>query len=412
MSMSVYVLGGAQTDFARRWSKDSDRPLPAMLGEAVTAALDDAGVTPEEVRCAHVANFNSERFAGQSHLGPMLCTLSPHWAQLPTSRHEAACASGSVAMLAAMAQLEAGHYDVAVVAGVELMRNVPGEQAAHYLGSAAWVPDELSDEVLPWPGLFDRIAEETAHRYGLDHRHLDAITEINRTNARRNPLAQTRHWDFGPGDLGTDDTTNPVVAGRLRKSDCGRITDGAAAVVLANGAFTEQWARRRSPGARRASVIRGWGHHSAPLPLADKLELSRGQDYLFPNVRAAITDAYARAGLAGPEDVDVIELHDCFTITEYMAIEHFGLTTPGRAWEAIEDGRIRPDGSLPVNPSGGLIGAGHPVGATGVRMVLDGHRQVTGAAGECQIPGARTAATLNIGGSASTAVSFIVGTAE
>ncbi|WP_280334768.1 acetyl-CoA acetyltransferase [Nocardia wallacei] len=412
MGMSVYVLGGGQTDFARRWANDSDRPVLAMLEEAVASALHDAAVTPEEVQCAHVANFNAERFAGQSHLGAMMCMLYPQWSQLPASRHEAACASGSVALLAAMAQLEAGHYDVVVVAGAELMRNMPGQQAARYLGSAAWVPDELSDEVLPWPGLFARIAEETANRYGLDHQHLNAIAEINRTNALRNPWAQTRRWDLHPHDLAADDQNNPVVAGRLRKSDCGRITDGAAAVVLANSAFTEQWARRQRPGTGSASVIRGWGHHSAPLPLAKKFELSRDGDYLFPNVRAAITDAYSRAGIGGPDDLDVIELHDCFTITEYVAIDHFGLTSPGRAWEAIEDGRIRSDGGLPINPSGGLIGAGHPVGATGVRMVLDAHRQVTGTADDYQIPGARTAATLNIGGSASTAVSVIVGIDE
>lgn len=129
---------------------------------------------------------------------------------------------------------------------------------------------------------------------------------------------------------------------------------------------------------------------------------------MFPGVRAAITEAYQRAGIPGAGSLDVIETHDCFTITEYIALEHFGVAEPGRAWRAVEDGRIAFGGSIPVNPSGGLIGAGHPVGATGIRMLLDVQRQVTGTAGDYQVPGATTAATLNIGGSCSTAVSFVV----
>ncbi|WP_246127798.1 acetyl-CoA acetyltransferase [Amycolatopsis rhizosphaerae] len=410
MREPVYVLGGSQTDFARNWSKDSDNALYEMLEEAVAGCLDATGVAPEKVETAHVANFGAELFAAQAHLGAMVPMLQPSWSSLPTSRHEAACASGSTAVLAAMAEIEAGRYDLALVAGLELMRNVHSEQAARHLGSAAWTREETGDDVLPWPGLFDRIAGEVERRHGLDRTHLTRIAEINRANARRNPLAQTRAWTNDAAQFGDDEVVNPVVAGRIRKSDCGRITDGAAVVLLASRRFAEQWARRRS--APQAGVIRGWGHRTAPLPLAAKLALSADGGYLFPNVRQAITDAYRRAGIDGPRELDVIETHDCFTVNEYVALEHFGLTEPGRAWEAVEDGRIEFGGSLPVNPSGGLIGAGHPVGATGVRMLLDAHRQVTGTAGGYQVDGARTAATLNIGGSCSTAVSFVVGAAE
>ncbi len=194
----------------------------------------------------------------------------------------------------------------------------------------------------------------------------------------------------------------------MRKSDCGRISDGAAAVVLAGRRFAEEWSLRRPAAVPRPAAIRGWGHHSAPLPLAAKFELSKDEPYMFPGVRAAITEAYQRAGIPGAGSLDVIETHDCFTITEYIALEHFGVAEPGRAWRAVEDGRIAFGGSIPVNPSGGLIGAGHPVGATGIRMLLDVQRQVTGTAGDYQVPGATTAATLNIGGSCSTAVSFVV----
>ncbi|MEO8799332.1 MAG: thiolase domain-containing protein, partial [Polyangiaceae bacterium] len=140
------------------------------------------------------------------------------------------------------------------------------------------------------------------------------------------------------------------------------------------------------------------------------LRQSKGAEYMFPHLRATITDAYRRASIVGPGDLDGIETHDCFTITEYVAIDHFGITAPGRSFEAIEDGRLEHGGRLPVNASGGLIGLGHPVGTTGVRMVHDAVRQVTGSAREMQIEGAKRIATLNIGGSFTTAVSFVVAT--
>lgn len=410
MPEPVYILGGAQTDFARKWAADSGDPLRDMLDEVVHAALAQSDIDPMEIGTAHVGNFVAERFTGQSHLGAMICMLDRAWSRLPTSRHEGACASGSVATLAAMADLEAGRYDLALVVGVELMRNVPGHEAAEHLGCAAWVPKETSSAMLPWPSLFDRIADEVERRYGLDNAYLSRIAQVNRANARRNPRAQTRDWIYDPEQFSlTNDSVNPIVTGRTRASDCGRITDGASALLLANGRFVERWTQRRVPSAAPISRILGWGHHSSPLPLEEKFSFSGEEGHLFPNVRDAITDAYSRAGVGGPEQLDVIELHDCFTITEYVALDHFGLAEPGRAWQVIEDGGIDLDGSLPVNPSGGLIGAGHPVGATGVRMLLDAHRQVTGTAGDYQVPGAATAATLNIGGSFSTAVSFVVG---
>lgn len=411
MTEQVFVLGGAQTDFATNWSRvcataadGAGEPLRAMLADAVAGALADAGVPAADVQTAHVGNLAAELFTGQAHLGALLTTLDPAWSGLPASRHEAACASGSVAVLAAMAEIEAGRYEVALVTGVELMRNVGGRQAAEHLGCAAWVGREEFPDGLPWPTLFERIAQEVDDRYGLDRDHLRRIAEINRANARANPLAQTRAWT----DVVTaaDDDTNPAVVGEMRAADCGRITDGAAAVVLAGRGYAQEWARRTG---RSPAVIRGWGHRTASLGLEDKLTASRGGEYLFPHLRTAVTDAYARARVPGPEALDAIELHDCFTITEYVALDHLGLTPPGKSAQAVDDGRIARGGTLPVNPSGGLIGAGHPVGATGVRMLHDAARQVTGRAGETQVEGASTVATLNIGGSAATVVSLVVG---
>lgn len=398
----VFVLGGYQTDFARNWTRESvGDPLLSMLRESALGALETTKVAPEEVDSVHVSNFASEAFTGQSHLGAFIPMLDSAWSEIPTSRHEAACASGSVALLSAAAEIESGRYDLVLVVGAELMRNIPGREAARRIGSATWVGHEGFGGALPWPSQFDLISEEVEARYGLDRAHLSRISEINQANARRNPLAQTRDWDGNPARFSQDDEANPIVAGRTRGSDCGRISDGATAVLLAGRGFME----RRDE--RATSVVSGWGHRTAAIPLAAKLEASRGADYLFPHVRRTITDAYARAGVVA-EEIDVFEVHDCFTVNEYLAIEHLGITAPGHAWKAVEDGWIEDGGSSPVNPSGGLIGAGHPVGATGVRMLLDAHRQVTGTAGGYQVAGARTAGTLNIGGSCSTAASFVV----
>jgi acetyl-CoA C-acetyltransferase len=156
--------------------------------------------------------------------------------------------------------------------------------------------------------------------------------------------------------------------------------------------------------------IKGWGHHTARILFEDKIADSANDEYVLPHVRATVTDAQKRAGITDTDGIDGIETHDCFTTSEYMAIDHFGLTAPGESWKAVEEGVIALDGKTPINPSGGLIGAGHPVGATGVRQALDSHKQVAGEAGDYQIDGAKNIQTLNIGGSGTTSVSFIIGT--
>jgi acetyl-CoA C-acetyltransferase len=404
----VYVLGGAQTDFARNVTKEGGGIFD-LLSDAVDGALGATQVPAEDIETAHVGNLAAELFCGQAQLGGMIASMDPAWAGLPTARHEAACASGSVATLAAMAEIEAGRYDTALVTGVELMRNVNGQTAAEHLGTAAWNGREATDARFPWPALFSEIADAYAERWGLEASHLARIAEVNYDNATHNPKAQARDWRFETSDFGPDDETNPVIEGRMRKQDCGRITDGAAAVVLAGPDYAAKHAARRGLALEDLAVIRGWGHRTGPMLLSDKLEASRDAPYLFGHLRRAILDAYARAGIGGPEDLDLIETHDCFTITEYAALDHFGITAPGESWKAVEDQTIDRDGALPVNPSGGLIGLGHPVGATGVRMLLDAQRQVTGDAGVTQVEGASTAATLNVGGSCTTVVTFVVG---
>lgn len=405
MPAPVFILGGAQSDFARSLTKDG-RSLGDLTRDTLHAALADARLDLADIAAIHVGNAFGELFTGQAHLGAMPATVEPALWGVPAARHEGACASGGLAVLAAMAEIEAGRHDCVLVLGLEQERNVPGDQAARYMGSAAHVGHEGQDDRYLWPAMFARIADAYAERHGLQPAHLAAIARKNFTNARANPLAQTRGWTLTEASFAADDEHNPVVAGRLRRHDCSQVTDGGAAVLLASAEFAAAHAART--GRRLRARIAGWGHRTVGLGLADKLGRSRGDACLFPHVRATAADAYRRAGIPGPSALSGIETHDCFTISEYMAIDHLGLTPPGEAWRAIEDGTIERRGRLPINASGGLIGGGHPVGATGVRMLLDATRQVTHGAGDCQIDGADRILTFNLGGSTTTSVCFIV----
>ena len=408
MSTPVYVLGGYQSDFAKVWSRNGE-DISDMVREATLGALSDARLDAEAIETIHVGNAFAELQRGQAHLGSMVAQMVPELWGVPAMRHEGACASSSLAALTAMAEIEAGRYDCALVLGVEELKNLPGDQSSVNQNAAAWQGHEDIDCRFMWPAAFGLMAQEYERRYGLKREYLNRIAAINYGNAKRNPNAQTRKWNFEPAAFTDDDKLNPLIEPGTRRQDCGQITDGAAAVILAGPRFAADYASRRGLRLEQLPRILGWGHRNAPLRLRDKLERSVGQDYVFPHVRQAITEAFARAGIADAMQLDGIETHDCFTTTEYMAIDHFGLTPPGQSWQAVESGLIEFGGKLPVNPSGGLIGLGHPVGATGARMLLDAARQVTRQAGDYQVDGARTFATLNIGGSCATVCSFVVG---
>ena len=396
-SASAWIAGSYQSDFARNYAREG-LEISDMVAEAVTGTLDSAGLEPEDVDAIHVGNAFGQLFTGQGQLGAMPATVEPRLWGKPAARHEAACASGSVAVLAATAEIEAGRYDCVLVIAVEQERNVPGADAPKHLGAAAWIGHEGQDAKFMWPYMFSQLADEYDRRYGLDTRHLHAIAELNMRNAKANPLAQTRNWAFGPGSFADDDADNPLVEGCLRRTDCSQVTDGTAGLLLVSD-------RHHIDNKAR---IAGWGHGTAGLSLQAKFDRSQRQPYVFPHVRHVVEDAFRRAHIADVTKLDGIETHDCFSMSEYMAIDHFGITGPGESWKAVENGDLERDGAIPVNPSGGLIGVGHPVGASGVRMLRDAARQVTGQAGGTQVTGARTFATLNIGGSLTTTVSFVV----
>jgi acetyl-CoA C-acetyltransferase len=404
----VYILGGAQSDFARNWTKEN-KHFVGVMSETVADALTHTKIEPSEIETAHVGNFAAELYSKQGQLGAFFLETNAAFAGLPTSRHEAACASGSIAILAASAEIEAGRYDVAAVVGLEQMKTVDTVTGGDFLGTAGWYERECKGKDYPFPRLFGRLGDEYDKRYGLKDEHLAHISAVNYSNARRNPLAQTRSWFMSESNAQQTSKFNQVIAGRIKVSDCSQVTDGTAVVFLASEKFAAEYAKRNGLRLEDLPRILGWGHHTAAIEFDTKVAESKDNQYVLPHTRQAIVDAFKRAGIGSPMELSGIETHDCFTTSEYMAIDHFGITKPGESWKAIEEGVIEHGGKLPINPSGGLIGAGHPVGATGVRQLLDAWRQVTDNAGEYQVEGAKKFAVLNIGGSGTTSCAFVVG---
>ncbi len=401
----ISVVGVYQSDFAKKWH-DAGGQFTDLTQEAVHGVCEQSGLPLEAIETIHVGNAFGELYTGQGHYGAMPATAIPELWGIPAGRHEAACASSSIATLAAMAELKAGIYDCALILGIEIETTKRGLEAAEVQNAAAWVSQESTPEgVAMWSHVFNELAGEYERRYGLDTQYLRAIGQINYENAKANPNAQTRSWQICDEDFSADETRNPVICGRLRRKDVTHITDGAAAVLIVSDRFLEQNAGRYNikPLAR----ISGFGHATAGLGLQQKFTRYEGSEYVMPHVRKAITDAFARAG-TDAKNLSGIETHDCMSSSEYLAIDHFGLTAPGQSWQAVADGRIRRGGDIPINAGGGLIGGGHPVGATGARMLVDATKQVAGLAGEYQIEDANRMATLNIGGSTATVVSFIV----
>ena len=407
----VYILGGAQTDFERNWKKEG-KGMVALLKEVLADGLENAGLSFDDVAnlnkdnrvACFVGNFIAEKYTDQGHLGAFLTEVDKAFYGVPSARYEAACASSSVAIDAAQTKIKNGDYDVAIVVGWELMKTVDSVKGGDYLGHAAYYEKEGKGIELPFPKLFGKLADETLKKYPeLDEkRYMDALAKIsviNYGNAKHNPLAQTRKWFMSFEQASTRGTeTNQLVGGRLGVSDCSQVTDGAAVVVLCSEQFLKERNIANKP------IIKGYGHRTAPMLFEKKIADNENTEYILPWTRQAVLDAYRRSGLT-VNDIDVFETHDCFTSSEYAAISAFGLTAPGKEYEAVEDGTV----AKKINPSGGLIGCGHPVGASGARMLLDLYKQVSGTAGSYQVDGVKNAMMLNIGGSATTNYVFVVG---
>src|ERR1700687_1932897 len=293
----VYILGGAQTDFARNWSKEG-KHFVAMMREATLGALEATRIERKEVETAHVGNFAAELYAKQGHVGAFFIEVDPAFSGLPTSRHEAACASGSIALIAASAEIEAGRYDLSCVVGVEQMKTVGSTVGGDYLGTAAWYEREAKGIEFPFPKLFGRLGDEYDKRYGLKDEHLAHSSAVNYSNAKRNPLSQTRNWYMTEDHARSNDKFNSIIGGRIKVSDCSQVTDGAAALFLASEKAAAAYAKKRGTKLDSIPRLLGWGHHTAPIEFDAKVAESRDNRYVLPHTRQAILEAFKRDGVA------------------------------------------------------------------------------------------------------------------
>ncbi|MBI5122347.1 thiolase domain-containing protein [Candidatus Roizmanbacteria bacterium] len=417
---TVFILGGAQTDFARNWSKEG-KNFVAMMREVVEDGLQNVGLDYADIKDIakkgsvqlFVANFDGQQYFNQGNLGSFFTMIDKSFISVPATRYEAACASGAAAIDAASAKIRSGDIDVAIVLGLELMKTQSAKLGASFLGSASYYEKEAEGIDFPFPKLFGRLADEILDKYKIrENLFMDCLAEISRinySNAKRNPFAQTRSWFMNKKHAqNRKDEFNQTIGGLLCISDCSQVTDGAALVFLASKKYAESFARKRKIVINKIPRIKGEGFTVAPALFEDKIVLSRNQPYILPLTKLAIDKAYNTAKI-NIDSIDFIEAHDCFTSSEYAVLSAFGLTKPGEEYNAIVDGTIDFHGKKPVNPSGGLIGVGHPVGASGVRMILDLYKQTAEKAGNYQISNAKNGIMLNIGGSATTNIAFVVG---
>ena len=405
----IYILGGHQSDFARNWLREQ-KSIFDLFSDSVIAGLTASKLDPADIQVGHVGNFVSASYTGQAHLGGLFGHVHPNLAYMPASSHEAACASGSMAVLAAMADLEAERYDLACVVGIEMMKVKEPPIKGDPLACAAWIGKEWVDSKAVWPCAFSDLIDEYQNTFGVNKAHLESISSKNYENAKSNPNAQSRQWNISQESFSDNDELNPVIAGNIRRLDCGQITDGAATVFLATAERAQKYAKEHGISIDNIPYIKGWGHINAPMQFSEKRRLAEGKATLLPHVEALFKQTLKRANLNSIEQVSGLEVHDCFNITEYMILDHSGLYEPGQAWKAIENGETQIGGKLPINASGGLIGQGHPVGATGVRMLLDCAKQTTHQYDGQQISDAGDMMTFNLGGSTTTCASFVVGT--
>ena len=267
----VYVLGGYQTDFARNWTKEQ-KHFSALMREGVVGALECCEIAPEEIQSAHVGNFAAELYCMQGHLGAFFTEVHPSFSGLPTARHEAACASGSIALLAASAEIEAGRYDLQAVVGIEQMKTVSAAQGGAYLGTAAWYEQEAEGIEFPFPKLFGQLGDEYDKRYGLADEHLAEISRLNYANAKLNPNAQTRTWYMTKEQALSRSDDNPQVGGRIRIADCSQVTDGSGLCIPRVARVCRALRPRQGSRHREGAAHQGLGpqHGSPPLPGQDR----------------------------------------------------------------------------------------------------------------------------------------------
>ncbi|MBP1849646.1 acetyl-CoA acetyltransferase [Rhizobium halophytocola] len=373
------IVGWSHSQFGRSPLEDTEQLMASVVGPA----LEHAGLDAGDVDGIFVGVMNNG-FSAQDFQGALVAMGNAALAHVPAVRMENACATGSAALYSAMDFIEAGRGRIALVVGAEKMTATPTAEVGDILLGASYRREE-ADVDGGFAGLFGRIASAYFQRYGDRAEELAMIAAKNHANGMANPYAHMRR-DFGFDFCNTVSDKNPYVAAPLRRTDCSLVSDGGAAIVLADA--------ETAAGLSRAIGFRARAHAN------DILALSHRPDVLaFEGARRAWSGALQQAG-AALDDLSFVETHDCFTIAELIEYEAMGLAAPGEGYKVVREGITRKDGRLPVNPSGGLKSKGHPIGATGVSMHVMAAMQLMGEAGDMQLADPTLAGVFNMGGAA------------
>jgi acetyl-CoA C-acetyltransferase len=377
----VAVIGTGMTKWGELWEKS----LRTIFVETALLALKDAGV--DRIDSMYVGSMSSGLFVGQEHIASMLADYLGQ-APVPSARIETACASGGLAFRLGYMEVASGFSDVVLAGGVEKMTDVSGHEATFALGTAADQEYE-GYHGITFPGLYALIARAHMEKYGTTREQLAMVAVKNHRNGSKNPLAQF------PFEVTVEGVLESVmVADPLRILDCSPITDGAASVILCPAEMA------RKMGKPVVKVI-GSGHATDTIALSSRKDIT----WLEATYQAG-KKAYTMAG-KDQKDIDVLEVHDCFTIAEICVMEALGLVEKGRGGRAVEEGLTALEGKIPVNTSGGLKSKGHPVGATGIAQIVEIVKQLRGEAAERQVKEARIGMTQNMGGSGGSTVVHI-----
>lgn len=376
----VAIIGVAMTKFGELWEQN----IRDMFAEAALKAMENAKV--EKIDALYVGSMSSGLYAYQEHLGSLMADYIGQIG-VPAARVESACSSGGQAVRMGFLDVASGMHDIVLVGGVEKMWDV--EDGTFVLATAADQEYEVYNGVT-FPGLYAMIARVYMEKFGLTREELAEVPIKNHKHAVNNPNAQY------PFEIDLKTVLNStMVADPLRLMDCSPITDGAACIVLCPleraKEFTDKYVK-----------IRGIGAATGPIALHDHKDLTR-----LEAVYLAAQRAYKMAGV-GPNDIDFVEVHDCFSIAEIVVAEELGFFEYGKGGKAIAEGQATYGGKIVINPSGGLKAKGHPVGATGVAQIIEAYYQLTNQAGKRQVANARLGMTQNMGGSGGSCVVHIL----
>jgi acetyl-CoA C-acetyltransferase len=374
--MTAAIVGWAHTPFG----KLTGESVESLIVRVTTDALADAGIAAADVDEIVLGHFNAG-FSPQDFTASLVLQASPDLRFKRAIRVENACATGSAAVHQGLKSIAARAARIVLAVGDEQMTTTPGHEIGRNLLKASYVREE-ADIDGGFAGIFGKIAGLYFQKWGDQSDALAMIAAKNHKNGVGNPFAQMRK-DLGYEFCRTESEKNPFVAGPLKRTDCSLVSDGAAAVVLAD---IETALRLKKAVAFRAA------EH-----VQDFLPMSKRDILKFEGCSVAWQRSLANAGLS-LEDLSFVETHDCFTIAELIEYEAMGLTKEGQGAVAIKEGWTQKDGKLPVNPSGGLKAKGHPIGATGVSMHALTAMQLTGSAGELQVPKATIGGIFNMGG--------------